>query len=294
VKRGIHLAVISFIVIFSGSTTWAATERSDRDLTLAPLRTELSVAPGTSVEGVMKMTNRTSANMEVKLSSEVFNVINEQYDYAFDKDSETAKWIRFSEDAVKLSPGEERSVDYQLAAPLKAEPGGRYISLFASADTQSDVASVPSRQRVASLLYVTVQGDVSRTGQFLGLEVPWFTSKDPSWSTRIRNSGTTHFRSRYSVEMKSLSGQIVSEQREDALILPGTVRLVSDTLQMPKLPGLYRIDYKIGLGDSPSHRETKWMIYSPPLATALVVAVIVISAVAIHIAMRRRSIHSGS
>lgn len=251
-----------------------AATTQDRDLTLSPLRTELAVAPGTAIDGVLKVSNRTPKSMNVTLSAEVFRVTNEQYDYAFSEDSDAAKWIRFDQDTIELSSGEEKTVEYQLAAPLKAEPGGRYISLFASANTESDSATVPSRQRVASLLYITVQGEVTRTGQFLGLDMPWLTTKDSVWSTRIRNGGTTHFRSRYSIVMKTIGGEIVSEQREDALILPGTVRLVSDTLRMPRWPGLYQLDYKIGLGDSPSHRESRWIFFSPPLFTVSVLALL--------------------
>lgn len=280
------ITVVVMVVCGMTSPAFAAT----RGLTLAPLRSELSIAPGTSLDKTLRVRNHTEAPMKVQLSASTFKVINERYDYEFIDSEEPARWVRFAEDTITLQPGEERSIGYQVAVPLKAEPGGRYISLFVSADTKTRL-QMPSRQRVASLLYVTVQGAVTRTGQFLGLDTPWLTAKSPVWSARIRNSGSTHFRSRYQITVKSLTGDVVSQQNEDALILPGTVRLVSDTVKL-SWPGIYQQEYLIGLGDSPAHTERRWVIYSPIYATAGIVGLILLAATVLTHVRRRRKHHN--
>lgn len=287
----IVIAVATVAVLSWSSYMAAAISTVEHGLTLAPLRTELSIKPGTSLEGTLRIANRTKAAMKVIPSAQTFKVINEQYDYTFidsqNEGGEPARWIRFDQDSLTLRSGEEKSLKYQVAVPLKAEPGGRYISLFVSADTKNTASVVPSQQRVASLLYVTVEGTVTRTGSFLGLESPWLTSKDVAWSARIQNSGTTHFRSRYQITTKSFTGDVLSKQNEDALILPGTVRLVSDNVKI-SWPGIYKLEYLIGLGDSPAHSEQRWVIYSPPYATAIGVGTAGITVLLISHALHRR------
>jgi len=228
-------------------------------LLLSPLRTEINLAPGTVYGGVLTVANKTTAPMVVSLNAEEFSVINQQYDYAFTQESQVAKWVTFNPSELTLAAGEGKTVSYQVSVPLSAEPGGRYISLFASTDTgaQQD-GGVNSRQRIASLLYITVLGDVTRAGHLISLTSPWAISGESKWSVAIQNTGTTHFRSRYTVNIHNvLSYDVGSSTSGDALILPGTIRSIVDTLPLPLFPGLYKYIYTIGLGDTPAVIETR-------------------------------------
>lgn len=242
-----------------------------KGLTLSPLRHELEIAPGTSQDGSLTLTNSTDASMRIRLNAEEFSVISQQYDYAFTVESNVAKWVMFSSDEVELAVGESRQVGFTIGVPLSAEPGGRYISLFASTDADIQGGGVNSQQRIASLIYLTVLGDVSRAGHLVSLSSPGLIGGASQWSIALQNTGTTHYRSRYNVKVQNIFGNhVVASMSGDALILPGTVRLVSDVLPLPPLPGLYKAVYTIGLGDSPAAIETRLVVYMPPAATALV------------------------
>jgi hypothetical protein len=246
-----------------------------KGLTLSPLRSELNIDPGTSLDGVLTVTNSTVKPMKVNLSAEEFSVINRQYDYAFTDESDISNWAKLNPSEIDLSAGESRSVIFTIGVPLYAEPGGRYISLFASSSTNSSETGVMSRQRIASLLYINVSGDVTRSGSLVSLSSPWAISGNSVWSAAIRNTGSTHFRSRYNVQLKSLWGDgVVNSTTGDALILPGTVRSISDNLPVPQLPGIYKYIYTIGLGDTPAKVEARCILYVPPLFTLLFVATI--------------------
>lgn len=235
-----------------------------KGLTVSPLRTELELAPGTSHGGKLTITNSTDKSMEVNLNAEVFSVINQQYDYAFTSESDAVKWVNFDSNRVSLLPSGSKEVAYNVGVPLSAEPGGRYISLFATNDLEPSGGNASSRQRIATLLYVTVTGNISRLGKMLGLNSPWLVGGDSIWSATLSNSGSTHYRSRYDVKIKSIfDNTIFSSASGDALILPGTVRFINDRLPLPKVPGVYRVIYTIGLGDTPSITETRLMIYLP-------------------------------
>jgi hypothetical protein len=205
--------------------------------------------------------------MPVLVYAEEFGVVNQNYDYAFTPESETVKWVIFDDPDFYLMPGETKDIKYDIAVPLSAEPGGRYISLFATTDTLShdgDTNAVKSRQRVASLLYINIQGDVSRLGNLMSLSSPWLIGEKSYWTATIQNTGTTHFHSAYSVVVNdAIFGNEMSKMSGDAMILPNSIRLVVEEFPMPRVPGIYKVTYTVGLGDMPSIINTRIMVYIP-------------------------------
>jgi hypothetical protein len=216
--------------------------------------------------------------MSVAMSAEVFSVINQQYDYAFTAESNVVQWVSFDHTEISLQPGKSQDVKYMVGVPLSAEPGGRYISLFASTNTSDPTNSgIQSRQRVASLLYITVLGDVSRVGHLVSLTSPWLIGGDSIWSVALQNTGSTHYRSRYSLQIKDLIlGSTAAGMSGEALILPGTVRLVTDSLPAPFWPGFYKAVYNIGLGDNPAVTKINLILYMPIWAVIIVIIAIAV------------------
>jgi hypothetical protein len=277
VRPSFFIAILLFIFFASWLSTQTASAQDStiikpKGLTLSPLRSELDIAPGTSQDGTMTVTNNSSNPMIVDMSAEVFSVINQQYDYAFTAESNVVKWVTFNHSQINLAPDKTEDVTYTVGVPLSAEPGGRYISLFASTDMGTTSGAVESKQQVASLLYITVPGNVTRVGHLVSLTSPWLISGNSRWAAVLQNTGTTHYRSRYNLQIKNLlwSGTAASMSGE-ALILPGTVRLISNMLPAPPWPGLYRAVYDIGLGDNPAVTQTRLILYMPLWATTLII-----------------------
>lgn len=297
-RYSLPVIIAAFVVMLSSvcalgwlSQTVAAQSESvsiKKGLTLSPLRTELEIAPGTSLDKTLTVTNSTDKPMTVHLAAEEFSVINQQYDYAFTAESELAKWVLFSLNDVTLTTGESKTISYRVGVPLSAEPGGRYVSLFASTDTEVADGGVSSRQRIASLLYITVLGDVTRAGHLISLSSPWVVGGKSSWSVALQNTGTTHFRSRYAVSVHDILGHDTGVRiTNSALILPGTVRSVTDSLPVPLLPGLYNYVYTVGLGDTPAKTETRLVLYVSPASVVIVIFVLVLIGIFV---IRRRSV----
>jgi len=245
-------------------------------LTVSPIRSELDITPGTSLDGALTVTNSTNSLMRVKFESEEFKVINQQYDYAFSQESDISKWITFENNDFSLEPGKKTTITFNVGVPLSTEPGGRYASIFVSTDTEGKGSSAGSVQRIASLLYINILGDVSRFGKLISLNTPWLISDKSSWSAAIQNSGTTHFRSRYGLKIYTIFGDEVSSFSDDSLILPGTIRMVKGDLKQPFLPGFYKVVYTIGLGDTPAKIDARFFIYIPLWSIAIFVALFII------------------
>jgi len=279
IKFFIFATCVVSVFLGMASTVSAQGTATLKGLTLSPLRTELNLSPGTSINGYLKITNSTDKPMTVDLNAEEFKVINPQYDYEFIAESGVARWVSFEPSEVIIKAGASKKVKYTVGAPLTAELGGYYISMFASAAVGSPGDAGNSQQRLASLLYITVSSDVlgavTRAGHILSLSSPWLMVDKGAWGITIQNGGTTHFRSDYSVKIEDLFGGKVSDNQNSALILPNTIRAISGELPSPSIPGIYKVIYTVGLGDTPSVVETHYMLFLPIWAITIITAVIV-------------------
>jgi hypothetical protein len=264
--RTIRLFVLALVgcVLFGFHAPPVAAQQQVAGIKITPTRYEVTISPGTTKASSFRVTNTHKEAMKVELSSEEFTVVNQDYHYSFDQLTSEASWVRFSENSLTLQPQESRSIAFDIMVPLSAEPGGRYLSIFANTNTAQQEGAITSRQRVALLLYITVDGEVTRSGAVHSLSHPWFLSTNSSWSVTVQNQGTAHFRSRYSVIATTLLGSVsVASINGDALILPGTLRRVTDALPVPQLPGIYSVRYEIGLGDQPAYTLTRLLVYVP-------------------------------
>ena len=259
---GATAILLAWMVYGSGYVSAESGGPRTKGLTLSPLRTEVDIAPGTSQDKTLSLTNNNDTPITVYLSAEEFSVINEQYDYAFNIETELIKWVTFTSNTVELAPGETKSVSFRVGVPINAEPGGRYISLFASTDAEGVEEGSVSIQRIASLVYINVSGEVSRQGNLLSLRTPWFMHRTTTWTGQVQNVGSTHFRTDYTVTLQSLIGDTtIATKTGNALILPGTIRAINNSLPLPALPGIYKVTYKIGLGDTPAYKDTRIVVY---------------------------------
>ncbi len=287
------IAIITIVLIVPYGNSFAAADNAAKSLKISPLRNELDVAPGNVADGHFSLKNTSNLPVEVSLDADEFSVINQQYDYAFTAKSDVTEWVTFSPQKVILAAGESGEITYYVGVPLSAEPGGRYISLFASTDAGSSVNGINTLQRVGTLLYITVVGDISRAGHLVSLSSPWSVSDKSTWSMAVRNSGTTHFRSRYNVQVRNIIGHTtIVTMSGEALILPGTVRSVSDSLPLPSLPGVYKYIFTVGLGDTPAVIKTNYVLYLPfwAVASIVIIVAIIIYCLARRYSKRRQSV----
>jgi len=269
VRRLIFFATLLATTIGVGLSISANTNAQsppERRLQVSPLRNEISVEAGSAYKGSIALKNTGKATLKVSLSAEAFGVINQNYDYAFIPKAPVSDWVHFSQSDVIIDEGETYVANYLISVPIGAEPGGKYISLFASAlpSTNEGITSV---DRIGSLVYLTVPGNVTRPGELISLKSPLTTTGAFNWSATIRNGGTAHFRSNYSVTTQTLWNTDLSKTEGSGLILPASVRLIQGSGVHPEWLGIYKVHYQFELGDTPSADQTKLLLYLPPLQT---------------------------
>ena len=278
----IFLASISLGILCVAPQTMAGS------LSIEPIREELTLKTEQSIDNQLIVRNSTDKPISVSLEAESFSVINESYDYGFTKAEDLKSWVRFNETSVQLPAKESHLFTYTVSAPQNAEPGGKYIAIFSTTNSETKNA-VTSLERAGTLLYITIPGAITKIGTVVDARTPTMNFRRQINSiARIRNTGSAHFKSRTKIEVRNIFGGFISSREDEHLLLPNTVRAVEEPVLLGKFPGLYRIRTTIGLGDTPAHTKTQLVWYVPFLPTTFLSILVMLSGRKIVRLLRKR------
>lgn len=282
------VCVITLIAGVSLFVSTSVSAQQSNSISISPLRQEATIDPGFTYSNSLTIKNTGTESRQIDLSAETFNVTNQAYDYLFKTDTTEAKWVTFDTSSFILKAGESKVVTYQVSVPIGTEPAGYYLALFAlNRPEEATVAGISPTPRGGSLLYLTVSGDASRSGQLIRLSTPVVVFASGDWSATLQNSGTLHYQSVYSAKISTLWDRQVSFKEDSRLVLPQSVRLVEGSFPTPEVLGLYKATFTVSLGDTPQHQETRWFLYLPPIQTGLILLIII--GLSVIIRTRRKS-----
>lgn len=251
----------------------AAAPSANRGLTITPLRDYLTVAPGQQQNSTLTVANISDKPIYVALSYEQFSVTDYNYDFQFKPPAD--RWVSFSESGFQLKSDESHTVNYTIAAPKNAAPGGHYFTLLAT--TTFTNGAVDSQVRAASVAYITVSGALQLTSQIVAQHVPWLAlGSSINFSLDLKNTGNTHFFVYTSGQLSGLSAKGRGDETTH-ILMPGTIRTVGSSIPAPLLPGVYKINYGYRTEDGQIIQRSSLITYLPlwslfiPLGAALLV-----------------------
>lgn len=232
---------IAILLLVSTSAVSQAL-RKHRGLVITPLRSKISLEPGNTTAGKIKLTNDTTDAVRVQLSVENFHVVNEAYDYGFSNE-ESAQWVRFVDNVIALKPGESKEVSYSLAIPQSATPGGYNIALFATIQEKPSTTTLTEFRRVASLIYLNVEGSALSRANLLSMDIPWLvTDTEVPIQLRIANQGNTHIEADIMLTSQAVITKHSGPKSSlKAMMLPSSVRALDGAVSMGTWPGLYHV-----------------------------------------------------
>jgi hypothetical protein len=221
--------------------------------------------PGATSDGSITLTNLTGKTQTVSLSSELFGVTDEEYDYDFTPSSIT-QWIQFVDKQITLGVNQHQTVAYSVAVPANATPGDHFFVLLASLNPTISSNHINEISRVASLIYLQVNGQLSQQSRLLSASVPWFSgSPTIPLTTQVSDSGNTYVKARVGVyAARQPFGQTESLAQLDNVILPSTVHKVSGTIMLPPVPGLYKVSMQYASPTGTPMTISHYVLYLPP------------------------------
>lgn len=255
-------------------------ETKNKGLYISPLRSYLDLNANESATRAFTVANLTESPMTVTAHIEQFSVADYSYDYRFDEVDNN--WVQLVENIVTLKPYESHELAYRINVPKNAAPGGHYYSLYASSTTQNGANK--STVQAASLLYLTVNGDLKRTSQVIDRSLPRVVfTPHTKYSLNVRNTGNIHYFAYIKPRIDGLFYEN-APNGSSQLLMPGTTRRVEGSIKSPILPGVYKLSYTITPDQGNETIGSQYFVFLPPWFIALL---IILSAVVGHFVVRR-------
>ncbi len=232
------------------------------DFVVGPGRTEISVAPGETVVQEITITNRISDGR---------TFILEVDDITGSSDGSTAvtladgvrgpysirDYISFPQKSITLNLGERARIPVTITLPKDAEPGGLYGSVLVSTDRSpednGDGSRTPVIARIGSLFFVTVEGDVERTGKVTGIATTdnkaWYEKGPINLGIFYENNGSVHLNPYGEISIKNMFGEEVGfVELEPWFVLPKSLRTREVAWDREFLLGRYVVTARINRG----------------------------------------------
>ena len=295
------LTTLLFATVLIGASSSAfsaptfATDEADYErIALTPDSTRLTLRAGDTMHGTFKVTNDGKITYSFSVYAKPFSVSGEQYDPNFTEVNEKTRayeWVTFEQTIYQLRPSESIEVPYTISAPAMATGGGHYAILFAETQPEADeTTNILRKKRVGSLLYLTIDSELSEAGSVDSWTVPFWQTEPPVSSLlRLKNSGNVHYQADVQMSYTSLVGSNKFDFRHDFFILPGTTRRIPiEWTDSPRI-GLYKAEGMVSYLGKQESLNTTYILLLPPYILWLTAALLsFLALITIKITKRRR------
>ncbi len=233
------------------------------DFVVGPGRAEVSLKPGESMVREVTVTNRISEQRIFKLQVEDISgtadgsaalqvIEGERGPYSI------RDYVSFPEDTFTLNLGERARIPVTITVPPDAEPGGYYGSVLVSTvqlgeDGNEVAPRNPIIARVGSHVFLTVEGDISRSGETIDLStLPsqwWYQSGPIKLAIAYENTGTIHVNPYGELTIANVFGEEVGRvEMEPWFVLPQSIRTREVTWDREFLFGRYTAKATVNRG----------------------------------------------
>lgn len=249
------------------NNTWYRLEKIEGDVdvgdfVVGPGRTEIEVAPGKTVVQEITITNRISDGRTFTLEVDDITGSSDGSSAVALTDGQRGPYsirdyISFPEKNITLNLGERARVPVTIAIPKDAEPGGLYGSVLVSTDRTpeegADGSRTPVVARIGSLFFVTVEGDVERSGKTTGIgtidDVAWYEKGPVNLGIFYENTGSVHLNPYGEISIKNMFGEEVGfVELEPWFVLPTSLRTREIAWDREFLFGRYTVTAQINRG----------------------------------------------
>ncbi len=238
------------------------------DFVVGPGRSEISAKPGETVRVEVTVTNRISDDREFMLEVEDIEGTRDGSSMQTLPSGEKSPtglvdFISFPEDVLALSLGERARIPVDIRVPENTSPGGYFGAVLVSTIRKSTggegeiIPRSPIIARVASLIFLTVEGEVERSGEAKSLETInnysnygwWHESGPIEFGLLYENTGTVHLNPYGEISIRNILGDEVGFlQIEPWFVLPKSLRLREFSWDREFLFGRYTVEASVNRG----------------------------------------------
>lgn len=248
-------------------------------LTITPLKYDITANPGETVEKTITVINPNEGLLTVVAEFQDFRVIEEKGENTIqwlppdiENPYKMIDWIIINQAPIRLGAKGEATVPFKIRIPRNAGVGGHYAALFFKAELESAAGGIGAVPRVGALILLNVQGDISKTGEFLDFQAPFLVNKGPvKFAIKFKNTGTAHYKITANIDIKNIFGQKTTVSSQEKFVYPGTERTIEAEWNKKRPIGIFRAKATIIDGEGKKYSQKQWFIGFPlkPLLIAL-------------------------
>ncbi|MCK9272088.1 DUF916 domain-containing protein [Candidatus Gracilibacteria bacterium] len=210
---------------------------ANANLSISPLKHELTIESGKQKSETIKVTNNEKTAITLYTSKEDFIAGDDTGTPTFIKpqDQKTdlyslSNWITIDNNNITLAPGETREIKFSVKVPVNGEPGGHYGAIFFSPGAPSG-AQVAVVQRLGVLILINVPGDIKISGDLTGFDVGnkienkfevlnSFNTFPVYFDVKFKNDGNTHLKPTGKIELIDENGEILKNIGKESITSP--------------------------------------------------------------------------
>lgn len=262
--------------------THAQNQGEEERITLSPAVLQPEFNDGQRAEGKLTVINDGDVDYTFLVYARPFSVEGEEYAANYtevNERTEAYQWVQFGQTKYTLAAGKSVEVPYTVTVPEGTAGGGHYAVLFAETQPPpaTGAAGVARKKRVGALMYMTVEGEIQRSGSIASWDTKLFQTKKPITSLlRLKNDGNVHYQADLEASYTNLFGKRQFTLNQQLLVLPGTTRRAPIEWQEAPFIGIFKANAKVTYLGKTEDLPTKYVIFLPKAALIVAAAVLVI------------------
>lgn len=316
--ENVDLSVQGQPVLEEGSSTTPPVENiaeitgTTIELTAIPPRLgddgSLSGDPGSAIQAQVRVRNNSGETISVDTLVEDFIIgedgvtpvaVQEQPNSLWS----LASWIQITNPRNTIGPYGSATIPIIIQIPENALPGGRYAMIMHQPASQADApvsgevaGKTGVNQRVGTLVYFRVNGDVKESATIRNIRIPFLTEFGPvPMSFDIENMSDIHIRPNTTVTVKNMLGQTSEVIEVDTKnVFPYTTRTFETQWDKTWGFGRYTAVINASYGEQGKVAQATMSFWLIPYKLIITILLVLVALVGIVVAVRRHLQHRNS
>lgn len=299
-RAPVLLALVSVAIIFVSLTAQAAEPLATNGYRVSPVRTSLTIKPGSSSTLTVYIQNASKSveNLQV-LVNDFQPPKDESGNPALLLNGDTApqhslkQFVTVPGSTFTLQPGQQKPVSVNINVPAGTPGGGYYGAIRFAPVGASGNKNVNLSASVASLVLITVPGNISeqisiagfgvaqgKDVSSAGLHTIFFNNKNLKGVVRFQNSGNVQEQPFGKIVLKKgstiLATYDVNKSDSPGNVLPDSIRRFSVDLNKVGSFGKYRIEGNFGYGSKGQLLTANATFYVIPIAVIILAIAVIL------------------
>lgn len=276
------MLVITTALLGTAAPAYAA--EPVESITLSPTSKTIRVDRGATLADSLTVLNDGQTAYTFKVYAAPYSVKDSAYTPDFVSNgprSDAFQWVQFPQTQWTVEPRQTVTVPYTLRVSPQAAPGGHYGAIFVEVQSGSEgqEQNLARKKRVGSIVYATVNGDLTMKGSVGASTIPWFQSAAPLHaSTTIHNTGNGDFLTQTTYTVRDVFGGVKYTETKEYPILPETTRDILFNWDRSPWVGLYNVEINMTVLGKKDVRSgyvvvmPKWLVFLLGLVTLVGIA----------------------